>query len=103
MTVSGTVVVPDDPAAGAYPPVDIGSQVTVTDPAGKVIGFTALNGNASQGATFTLSFGFTVKVPEGESSYGIQVDGLTGTTQFTQAQMQDGPALCSGDACGGGL
>ena len=72
-------------------------------PSGKVIGFTSLNGNAPQGATFTLTFGFTVKVPEGESSYGIHVDGLTGTTQFTQKQMQQGPALCAGSACGGGF
>ena len=99
VTVNGTVEVSDDPAAGEYPPVDVGSQVTVTDPSGKVIGFTTLNGNAAQGPTFTLTFGFTAKVPEGESSYGISVSGLQGTTRFTQQQMQQGPAICAGDAC----
>jgi hypothetical protein len=66
-----------------------------------VIGFTTLNGNANQGPVFTLTFGFTVKVPEGESSYGITVAGLTGTTQFTQAQMKAGSAICAGNACNG--
>ena len=99
MTVHGTVVVSDNPAGGQPAPVDVGSQVTVTDPSGKAIGFTSLDGNAPQGATFTLTFGFTVKVPEGESSYGITVSGLTGTTRFTQAQMQQGPSICAGAAC----
>ena len=101
MTVHGTVVVSDNPAGGQPAPVDVGSQVTVTDPSGKVIGFTSLDGNAPQGATFTLTFGFTAKVPEGESSYGITVSGLSGTTRFTQAQMQQGPAICAGTACSG--
>jgi hypothetical protein len=99
MTVNGTVIVPDDPLSGDTSPVSDGSQVTVTDPAGKVIGFTTLNGNAPQGALYTLTYGFTVKIPEGESSYGIAVSGLTGVTRFTQAQMRQGPALCGGDAC----
>ena len=103
MTVKGVVTVPDDPASGNDPPVSDSSQVTITDPSGKVIAFTTLNDNAPQGATLTLSYGFTVKVPEGDSSYGIQVQGLTGTTRFTQKQMQQGPAICSGDACNGGF
>jgi hypothetical protein len=101
-TVNGTVVVSDNPAAGENAPVDTGSQVTVTDASGKIIAFTTLNGNAAQGALYTLTFGFTVKVPEGESSYGIHVDGLTGTTQFTEAQMKAGPSLCAGAACNSG-
>jgi hypothetical protein len=99
MTVHGTVIVPDNPVAGENSPVDVGSQVTVTDPSGKVIGFTQLNGDAKQGQTFTLTFGFVVKVPEGESSYGIAVSGLSGTERYTEQQMKQGPALCSGDAC----
>jgi hypothetical protein len=99
MTVNGTVTVYDNPAAGAYPPVQEGSQVTVTDPSGKVIAVTGLNDNAAQGAVFTLAYGFTVKVPDGLSFYGISVTGLGGTQQFTQQQMKQGPALCSGDAC----
>jgi hypothetical protein len=99
MTVNGTVIVPDNPVSGDTSTVSDSSQVTVTDPAGKVIGFTTLDGNAPQGATFTLTYGFTLKVPEGEASYGIAVSGLTGVTRFTQAQMKAGPALCGGDAC----
>ena len=99
MTVKGTVTVVDNPVAGEDPPVSDGSQVTVTDPAEKVIGFTTLNGDADQGATFTLTFGFTVKVPEGEASYGIAVSGLNGTTRYTEKQMKAGPAICAGDAC----
>lgn len=101
MTVNGTVVVDD--IVGQPPPVDTGSQVTVTDPSGKVLAFTQLNGNATQGATFTLTYGFSVKVPEGEASYGITVSGLQGTTRFTQAQMQAGPHICAGQACNTGL
>ena len=99
MTVNGTVEVADNPAAGIDPPVQVGSQVTVTDPSGKVIGFTTLNGNAAQGPVYTLTFGFTGKVPEGESSYGVTVNGLNGTEHYTQKQMQQGPALCAGNAC----
>jgi len=69
-TVHGTVRVPDNPAAGEGSPVQVGDQVTITDPSGKVIGFTHLNGDADQGPTFTLTFGFTVQIPQGESSYG---------------------------------
>ena len=99
MTVHGTVTVPDNPAAGEPSPVSDTSQVTVTDPSGKVLAFTTLDGDAPQGRTFTLTYGFTVKVPEGESSYGVHVAGLDGTTQFTQAKMKAGPAVCAGTAC----
>jgi len=99
MTVKGTVTVVDNPVAGESPPVDTGSQVTVTDPSGKVLAFTTLNGDAPQGALYTLTYGFTVKVPEGVASYGITVAGLTGITRFTQSQMKAGPAICAGDAC----
>ena len=98
MTVHGTVVVPDN-VLGAAVPVQDGSEVTVTDPSGKVIGFTTLDGNVPQGGTDQLIYGFTVRVPEGEPSYGITVNGLTGITQFTQKQMSRGPAICSGDVC----
>jgi hypothetical protein len=98
-TVHGTVRVPDNPAAGEGSPVQVGDQVTITDPSGKVIGFTHLDGDADQGPTFMLTFGFIVQIPQGEISYGVHVDGLTGTEQYTEKQMRQGPALCSGDAC----
>lgn len=99
MTVNGTVIVPDNPASGDTSTVTEGTQLTVTDPAGKVLAFTTLNGNADQGRTFTLTYGFTVKVPEGESSYGVSISGVPGTQHYTQQQMKQRPALCVGDAC----
>ncbi len=99
MTVHGTEQEDDNPVAGTTPPAQEGAQVTVTDPSGKVIAVTALNGDAPQGPAFTLTYGFTVKVPEGLSFYGISVNGLNGTEHYTQKQMQQGPALCAGNAC----
>lgn len=83
------------------------AQVTVTDPTGKVIAVTtADNGNVKQGPSLpedmTLTAGFTVKVPEDLSFYGISVTGVSGTIHYTQSQMQQGPSLCVGDACGEG-
>jgi hypothetical protein len=98
MTVRGLVTVPDDPVSSPSPLQD-GDQVTVTDPSGKIIGVASLDGDAPQGRVLTLTFGFTVKVPEGETSYGVHVAGLDGITQFTQAQMKAGPHVCAGDAC----
>jgi hypothetical protein len=67
---------------------------------------TADNGNVRQGPSvsgdLTLTTGFTVKVPEGLSFYGISVSGVSGTIHYTEAQMKAGPALCVGDACSSG-
>jgi hypothetical protein len=100
MTVHGTVRVVDNEPIDPLP-VNFGDQVTVTDPSGKVLGVGHLGDSDDQGPTGTLTFGFTVKLPEGEKYYGVHVDGLTGTTQFTQKQMQQRPAICAGDACSG--
>ena len=107
MTVKGTVevAVQDYSDFSAYPQITNDSaQVTVTDPSGKVIGVaTADNGNVNQGPSaegdMTETVGFSVKVPEGLSFYGISVSGSPGTIHFRQAQMKAGPALCAGDAC----
>jgi len=96
MTVHGTVTeqnILDDT------PVQDGSQVTVTDPSGKVLAFTSLSEDSSTESL--IMFTFTVKVPEGESSYGIAVSGAPGTVHYTQQQMKAGPSLCVGDACSG--
>ena len=98
MTVHGTVRVIDNRPIGPLP-VSFGDQVTVTDPSGKVIGVGHLGDSDDQGRIGTLTFGWTARVPEGQKYYGIHVDGLQGTTQFTQAQMQHGPAACAGAAC----
>jgi hypothetical protein len=98
MTVKGTVRVVDNEPIDPLP-VNSGTQVTITDPSGKVIGVATLGNSDSQGPTGTLTFGFTVKLPEGDKYYGVHVDGLSGTTQFTQAQMEKGPAICAGNAC----
>ncbi len=109
MTVKGTVevAVQDYSDFSAHPQITNDSaQVTVTDPSGKVIGVaTADNGNVNQGPSaagdMTETVGFSVKVPEEQSFYGISVSGIPGTIHFTQAQMKAGPALCAGDACSG--
>jgi hypothetical protein len=109
MTVNGTVeiAVQSFTETQDYPQIiNDTAQVTVTDPTGKVISVTtADNGNVPQGPAVlgdeTLTVGFTVKVPEGESFYGISVSGISGTVHFTEAQMKAGPALCVGDECSG--
>jgi hypothetical protein len=106
MTVHGTLEVAVQSYAefqADYPQAYAGTaQVTVTGPSGNVIGVTTADGSsAAQSAQAeTITWGFTVKVPEGLSSYGISVTGGGNTpVQFTQQQMQAGPALCMGDAC----
>jgi hypothetical protein len=110
-TVNGTVEVAVqsyDEFQQDYPQItNDTAQVTITDPSGKVIAVTtADNGNVHQGPSapgdLTLTTGFTVKVPEGLSFYGISVSGVSGTIHFTEAQMKAGPALCVGDACSSG-
>lgn len=98
MTVHGIVRVVDNEPIDPLP-VNDGTQVTVTDPSGKIIGVGHLGNSDDQGPIGTLTFGYTVKVPEGESTYGVQVSGLSGTTQFTEGQMKAGPAVCAGTAC----
>ena len=98
MTVHGTVRVVDNEPIDPLP-VNFGTQVTVTDPSGKIIGVGHLGDSNDHRRIGTLTFGWTAKVPEGESTYGVHVSGLDGTTQFTQAQMEKGPAVCAGDAC----
>lgn len=78
------------------------AQVTITDPSGKVIAATtADDGNVSQPSGYeVLAWGWTVKVPEGLSLYGVSVSDSAGSPfQFTQAQMRQGPGVCIGDAC----
>ena len=107
MTVNGTLEIAlyqsdsTQPYAAAW---NGNAQVTITDPSGKVIAVTTADGqNAPQQNPTAeyqyLTYGWTVKVPEGLSFYGISVQDGSGTLQFTQQQMQQGPALCIGDAC----
>jgi hypothetical protein len=111
MTVHGTVevAVQDYSEFASYTQIQHdNTQVTVTDPSGKVIAVTtAADDNVAQGPSvpgdLTLTVGFTVKVPQGLSFYGITVTGGGNTpVQFTQAQMQQGPAVCIGNACSSG-
>ena len=106
MTVHGTleVAVQDFSEFQAdYPAATNGSaQVTITDPSGKVVAVTTADGqNVSQSSqSETLTWGWTAKVPEGLSYYGVSVTGGGGgPVQFTQAQMKAGPGVCIGDAC----
>jgi Tfp pilus assembly protein PilX len=111
MTVKGTLEIAldqsDGTGGGLYPQAWNGeAQITVTNPSGTVIGVTTADGQNAPQQTPTvdyqyLTYGWTVKVPEGESFYGIAVSGVSGTLHYTQQQMKQGPALCIGDACGG--
>jgi hypothetical protein len=99
ITVHGTVREYDDPATGFIPAAQKGARVTITDPLGKVIAVSSLHGDAMHSPADTLTFEFTVKVPQGLPLYGISVKGLNGMAHYTQQQMQRGPALCTGKAC----
>jgi len=92
----------------SYYQVDQGNaQVTITDPSGKVLAVAPLdNGNVSQppvpaSGGLDINTGWTAKVPEGLSFYGVSVSGISGTIHFTEQQMKAGPAVCVGDACNG--
>jgi hypothetical protein len=81
------------------------ARVTITDPSGKVIAVTtADDGNVKQVPGYeTLTWGWTVKVPEGLSFYGVSVSDASGSpVQFTEAQMKAGPGVCIGDAYSSG-
>jgi hypothetical protein len=109
MTVHGTVeiAVTSYDEFSEYQQIYSGdAQVTITNPSGTVIAVAPADGsNVKQGPSLaedmTLTWGFTAKVPEGLSFYGISVSGAPGKVQFTQAQMKQGPAVCVGDACSG--
>lgn len=94
MTVHGTVKVANSLSGTS---VSNGSQVSVTDSSGHVIGTAALNQQSADANV--VIFTFTVKVPEGESSYSVTVSGLSGTQVFSQKEMRAGPSLCEQDAC----
>ncbi len=83
------------------------AQVTITDPSGKVLAVAPLdNGNVNQppvsaSGGLDINIGWTAKVPEGLSNYGVSVSGISGTIHLTEQQMKAGPAVCVGDACSG--
>ena len=108
MTVHGTleVAVQDySEFAQLYEQAYTGNaQVTVTDPSGKVIAATTADGQKvnQSSQSETIVWGWTAKVPEGLSLYGVSVtEGAGKPLQFTAAQMKQGPGVCLGDACGG--
>ena len=94
MTVNGTLEIAlyqsDGTGGGPYPQAWNGdAQVTVTNPSGTVIGVTTADGQNAPQQTPTgdyqyLTYGWTVKVPQGESFYGLTVSGVSGTLHFTQ-------------------
>jgi hypothetical protein len=124
LTSHGTLDVFANPLNGqavtaAYPDVTSGSQVTVTDASGKVIGTGTLgydqtavkraeklfaaaipNAPADMYGTWIEAFSFTVKVPAGESRYGIRAGQGRGVIWFTENQMHKGPSLTLGSMGG---
>jgi hypothetical protein len=109
MTVNGTLEVAVqtlDELQNSYPAAVNGTaQVTITDPSGSVIAVTTASGpnvgqTAPSASQLTMTWGWTAKVPEGLSFYGVSVTGGAGKpVQFTGAQMKAGPGVCLGDAC----
>jgi hypothetical protein len=108
ITAHGTEEVSVSPLDGttvqdAYPDVTEGSQVTVVNSSGQVIGTGTLSYDAadavSQDLEWSEFYQFSVTVPGGQPRYGIQVGSGHGTVWFTAQQMQHGPGLCLGDGC----
>jgi hypothetical protein len=99
MTVHGTEQVLVNSFDGmdistAFPDITAGSEVTVVDPSGKVIGSSYLVASdpTSWGPQDAV-YSFTVTVPDGESRYGIEIGHNRGTAWFSARQMRAGPAL----------
>ncbi len=95
-TVEVTGISPSD----AYPDIHDGTQVTVIDSKGVVIGDGILTEIASSRLD-EEDFVFKVTVPAGLPRYGIQVGSTNrhGTVWFSEKEMREGPGLCIGDAC----
>jgi len=124
LTVHGTVQVFANPLNGAtvqdaYPDIAPGSQVTVTNASGAVIGTGSLvydsgttkmaeqafaaaipGTSASTYSEWVEAFSFTVRIPGGLARYGIEAGQNRGTLWFTAAQMRKGPALSLGSMTG---
>ena len=98
MTVHGTVRVVDNEPIDPLP-VNFGTQVTVTDPSSKIIGVGHLGDSNDHGRIGRSPSGGQPRSPRGNPPTASTSPGLDGTTQFTQAQMEKGPAVCAGDAC----
>ncbi len=118
VTGRGTLTVYLNPFSGlnmqdAYPDVTDGSQVTVTDDSGKVIGTGTLAYSKAQTFTFLVEaaakygqtaadlapdiaiYTFTVTVPGGEQRYGFTVGKGRGTIWVPPSQVKD-PGLTLG-------
>jgi hypothetical protein len=108
ITAHGTEEVSVNPLDGtsvqdAFPDVTDGSQVTVVNSSGQVIGTGTLSYDPSDAISgdpeWSEFYDFTVTVSGGQPRYGIQVGSGHGTVWFTAQQMQRGPTLCLGDGC----
>jgi hypothetical protein len=122
IAANGTLTVEVNPLGGvevsnAYPDITDGSQVTVTDSSGTVVGTGTLSYSKTQTDAEALVLGtamglganaddldldvgvytFTVTgLPGGEARYGIKVGQNRGTIWFTASQMKAGPSLTLG-------
>ncbi len=122
VTGHGTLTVYLNPFSGlnmqdAYPDITDGSQVTVTDDTGKVIGSGTLSYSKAQTFTFLVEaavkypqlagslaqdvaiYTFTVTVPGGEQRYGFTVGKNRGTIWVAPSQVKD-PGLTLGSLSG---
>jgi hypothetical protein len=122
VTGHGTLIVYLNPFSGlnmqdAYPDITNGSQVTVTDDSGKVIGTGTLAYSKTQTFLFLMEaaakygqtaadlapdvaiYTFTVTVPGGEQRYGFTVGKNRGTIWVPPSQVKD-PGLTLGSLSG---
>jgi len=121
VTSHGTVTLYSDPLSGlnvqdSYPDITSGSQVTVSDSSGKVIGTGTLSYSSTETARFLMEaaaqeagtgltaaelapdvaiYTFTVTVPGGQARYGITVGRNRGVVYESASQMKD-PGLTLG-------
>ncbi len=124
ITAHGSELVFANPLDGqnvqnAYPDISDGTQVTVVNSSGTVVGTGTLQSDpaatvralksavagisglsASDFTSFVAEYDFTVTVPGGLARYGIRAGQNRGTTWLTPQQMRNGPALSLGSLSG---
>lgn len=88
--VHGTLVIQDDCTSLGYSDIGTGTQVTVTDESGTVLGI----GDLGQQGQCRWSF-LVLNVPAGHRFYGVGI-GRRGTIQYTEAQLRAGVSLSLG-------
>lgn len=94
--VSGSIDTgPCVPAGAGYADIRQGTQVTVTDEGGKVVGLGTLGAGFTTGALKCLLPFIVQRVPAGHPFYGVEV-AHRGVVRYTAAQVADQVTLTLG-------